>query len=87
MAFENAGLKTEVLPCTAYGTDKSKNKNGLYINFLKLDNLIVMPSFNQDEDKKAARKLQDLYFRKVIQINAEMLAEEGGLINCVTWSY
>ncbi len=87
MAFENAGLKTETLPCTAYGVDDKKNKSGLYINFLKLDNLIIMPSFGQEEDKEAARTLQNFYFRKVIPVNATKLAPEGGLINCVTWSH
>jgi len=86
MAFENAGLKTEVLPCTAYGTDNSKNKNGLYINFLKLDDLIVMPSFGQKEDTDAEKILSNHYKREVIQINAAKLATEGGLINCVTWN-
>ena len=87
MAFENAGLKTEILPCTAYGTKKGQDKNGLYINFLKLDNLIVMPSFGQDEDEEVQKTLERLFHRDVKKINASKLATEGGLINCVTWDY
>ena len=84
--YTNAGLKTETLTWAAYGMKDSKDKNNLCINFLKLDELIIIPSFNQKEDEKAALKLQNLYNRKVIQINAEKLAEEGGVINCVTWN-
>ena len=46
-----------------------------------------MPSFDQSEDAEAERVLKETYKRKVVRINAKKLAVEGGLINCVTWSY
>ncbi len=91
MAFENAGLKVEKIPMTTFKAlrnSKEKEFEGLHINFLKLDNLIVMPTFGKETDDVAAsERLEELYNRKVIGIDATKLAPEGGLINCVTWSH
>ncbi len=91
MVFENVGLKTEKIPVTNYYITRNGNKTsyeGLYINFLKLDDLIIMPSFGKKkEDEKARQILKENYNKKVIPVNASLLAVEWGLINCVTWSY
>lgn len=87
MAFENVGLKVEKIPMTQFKNTRDEEHLGLYINFLKMDNLIVMPSFDQKEDDEAVIVLKDLYKRDVVPINATKLAPEGGLINCVTWNY
>ncbi|MBA7528607.1 putative agmatine deiminase [subsurface metagenome] len=86
MVFANVGLKVKTIPMTQFIDGRGKEHLGLYINFLKLDDLIIMPSFERKQDDLAAEKLEDFFKKKVIKVNSKKLAPEGGLINCVTWN-
>lgn len=83
-AIENHGLKTEKIPMALYD-DAKKDNLGLYINFLKLDEYIVMPAYLTEDDDKAAAILEKLYKRPVIRINSRELTKNGGMINCILW--
>ncbi len=85
MALEDHGLKTVPIPMADYYDKDGKLQLGLYINFLKLRDVIIMPSFDTEEDDQAAQILQSKYCRPVIRINSRELAKKGGIINCVTW--
>ena len=67
------------------GDNENKTQLGLYINFLKLKDVIVMPAYETAEDDQAALILEKAYRRPVILINSKELAKRGGIINCVTW--
>jgi agmatine deiminase len=82
----NAGYELEYLPMAEIPTGKEEPDYGLYINFLKLDELILMPSFKNEKDEIAAQKLNSLYKLPIEMIDATDLYKEGGLINCVTWT-
>lgn len=86
-ALTEADLVIEEIP-TAYPENGSDGSGeGVYINFLLLDDLIVMPAYGNDTDDKAAIKLAALYEkRKVKKVNAKELSKMGGMINCVTWT-
>ena len=59
---------------------------GIYVNYLELNNLIVLPVFGRDEDKQAIDIIQKAFPDKVIEtINYDEVAQEGGLLNCTTW--
>jgi agmatine/peptidylarginine deiminase len=64
------------------GSDSSGE--GIYINFLLLEDLIIMSSYKNSSDDKAAERLCDLYKRPVKKIYAPELSKEGVMINCVT---
>lgn len=83
----NAGYVTESLPYRAHD-NKGDDAEGIYANFLKLPNLIIVPSYTfSKEDKHAAELLARLYpGRAVESVYATDLAKKGGIINCVTWS-
>lgn len=85
MALEEHGLKTVTVPMTDYIDNENKTHLGLYINFLKLNDVIVMPSYETAEDDQAALILEKAYKLPVISINSRELAKIGGIINCVTW--
>jgi agmatine deiminase len=85
MALEDHGLKTVTLPMADYIDKEKQAQVGLYINFLKLQDVIVMPSYEIGEDDQAALILEMAYKRPVIRINSKELAKRGGIINCVTW--
>jgi agmatine deiminase len=85
MALEDHGLKTVTVPMTDYIDNENKTHLGLYINFLKLKDVIVMPAYETAEDDQAALILEKAYGRPVILIDSKELAKRGGIINCVTW--
>ena len=59
---------------------------GVYVNFLDVNDLIVVPVFGRDEDKEVVDILQKAYPNKQIEtIDYNEVALEGGLLNCTTW--
>ncbi|MBR4924659.1 MAG: agmatine deiminase family protein [Prevotella sp.] len=63
---------------------------GVYVNYLEISNLIVLPVFevegNKDEEAIAAFK--QIFPDKIIEtINFNDVALEGGVLNCTTWVY
>lgn len=62
---------------------------GVYINFLEVGNLIILPVFetNDNKDKEVCDLFRNLYPKKKIEtININPVAREGGLLNCITWN-
>ena len=59
---------------------------GIYVNYLEVNNLIVVPIFNREEDAQAVEIIQRAFPDKQIEtINYNDIAQEGGLLNCTTW--
>lgn len=59
---------------------------GIYVNYLEVNNLIIMPVFGREEDQKAFDVIQNAFPDKVIEkIDYTDVAQEGGLLNCTTW--
>ena len=59
---------------------------GIYVNYLEVNDLIVMPIFNRDEDNQVLEILQRAFPNKIIEtIDYNDVAKEGGLLNCTTW--
>ncbi|PCJ67357.1 MAG: hypothetical protein COA58_03285 [Bacteroidetes bacterium] len=82
----SSGLKIKTLPYTASLENGTTSAQGVYLNFLELDDRIVMPTFgDKANDKEAARRLEALYRKPVQRIEATELSQKGGVINCVTW--
>lgn len=59
---------------------------GVYVNYLEVNDLIVVPIFDREEDKEAVEILKKAFPNKIIEtINYSDVAREGGLLNCTTW--
>ena len=59
---------------------------GIYVNYLEVNDLIVVPVFGRDEDFQAIEIIQKAFPNKKIEtINYNDVAKEGGLLNCTTW--
>lgn len=89
-ALEKTGLN--IIPYPAEFVEE-KNENGdyvakgVYINFAQIGNLILLPQFGLKTDNIALEKTNDLFSDcKVIPINANEIAINGGVLNCVTWN-
>ena len=58
----------------------------IYVNYLEVNNLIVLPVFGRDEDKQAVEIIQKAFPDKIVEtIDYDEVAQEGGLLNCTTW--
>lgn len=84
-ALINAGLELDYIRTSIPKDSPAISGVGIYVNFLLLDKMILMPSYDNKTDAEAAQKLEELYKIPVESINANKLSKEGGMINCVTW--
>lgn len=81
--YQLEGVK---LPCTM---DDPDSADGLYINYLHVGNLVVVPQFGKGHmDKEAFEVIKDVMGTKchVVKYNAKKISENGGVLNCATWT-
>lgn len=88
-ALSNANLKYINFPWFEY---KIKGNNdhaiGIYLNYLEVGNLIIMPVFGVpgNKDAEALAKLKGVFPDKTIEtIDYNAVALYGGILNCTTW--
>ena len=76
-----------------YGYKDSKHPDhaiGVYVNYLAVGNLIVLPVFEVagNKDAEAIAAFKQIFPDKIIEtINYNDVALEGGVLNCTTWVY
>ena len=76
-----------------YGYKDSKhpeNAIGIYVNYLEVGNLIVLPVFEVEgnRDAESIETFKRVFPNKIIEtINYNEIALEGGVLNCSTWNY
>ena len=59
---------------------------GIYVNYLEVNDLIVLPLFGREEDNQVVDIIRKTFPNKQIEtINYNDVAKEGGLLNCTTW--
>ncbi len=82
-----SGLNSIEMPFTGYKNEAGNSLEGIYLNFLKLEDLIIMPGFNQSEDLIAKEKLEKAHNRPVEIVDVTELAKEGGALNRIAWVF
>ena len=76
-----------------YGYEDSKHPDhaiGVYVNYLEVSNLIVLPVYEVEgnKDAEAIAAFKQIFPNKIIEvINYNDIALEGGVLNCSTWTY
>lgn len=86
--LDEHGLKSLELPYCP-GDDKVGEQSavGVYVNFLQVKGLLAVPVYGLPEDQEAVRLLEQAYpHSKVVPVDCRKLAEEGGVLNCVSWN-
>jgi len=66
----------------------SEDATGLYINYLHVGNLVVVPQFGLREDEQALQTFREVLGKRytVVPFNARWISEHGGVLNCATWT-
>lgn len=60
---------------------------GNYLNFLHIEGLVAVPAYGLPEDSSARKALAKVLSHcRVASVPCRSLAEEGGVLNCVTWT-
>lgn len=80
-------LKYIELPCPM--GEKIKTADGLYINYLQVGNLIIVPQFGIKEADGIAVDIIEANVGnniKVVPMEANWIAENGGVLNCSSWT-
>lgn len=89
--FFEHNIKVELIPCKVLDTishDKIPSAIGNYINYLQLGDIIILPKYEIKEDDEALKKMHNLFPQSTIRtIDCNSIANEGGVLNCVTWNY
>lgn len=86
-ALHNAGLRSIEISYNPYNNKKDSHANGIYINFLQMQEAVVVPTFGIEEDEVAIKKFEQLFpGQTIIAVDGNELAYDGGLFNCITWN-
>ncbi len=58
---------------------------GSYLNFLETDKHIFLPIFGSVQDETAVKRAKEIFDKKIVAVNINSIAEEGGVLNCISW--
>ena len=87
MSLQNAGLDWVELPYNPPNEPKSMSAKGLYINYLQMEQAVIVPIFKSKHDEQAIKIMEEVFKGQTIAtIDGNELAEEGGILNCITWN-
>ena len=87
MALHNAGLKYIEIPYNPYRNKKNEHANGEYINYLHMQQAVILPVFGIPEDDAVVKQFEQLFSgKRIATIDANDLAYNGGILNCITWN-
>lgn len=60
---------------------------GIYINYLGMAGLIIVPTFGMKEDEEAVQIIRQLFPNyKILTLNSSEIAKKGGILNCISWN-
>ena len=86
-ALETTGLDLIVLPYEPEDDPTLVSAVGLYLNYLEMEQAVIIPVFNLPSDKKAMEILSEVFDgKKVIPLECTELAKNGGILNCISWN-
>nr|MBA2422750.1 agmatine deiminase family protein [Chitinophagales bacterium] len=87
MSLHNAGLDYIEVP---YNLDQNKSNidaTGAYINFLQMENVIILPVFGTADDEKAVKIFEEIFSGQTITtIPCKEISKLGGVLHCISWN-
>jgi agmatine deiminase len=86
-ALNTAGLQYVQIPYNPYSNLNKDHANGTYLNYLEMEQALIIPVFKMKEDELVIRKYEEIFPAKTIAtIDSNELAYEGGVLNCISWN-
>ncbi len=80
------GYDIVYMPCGVPVKAGPFNAIGVYINYLKINDLILVPQFGLKEDVMAIRISREIFIGcEVVAVNCKEIAKDGGVLNCISW--
>lgn len=71
----------------SFKTIKPSVNNWAYINYLQVQDLILLPALGLNEDEEALEQFQSIFINQHIeQVNVSEIVQLGGALNCVSWN-
>ncbi|MFD3000417.1 agmatine deiminase family protein [Pontibacter toksunensis] len=87
MALHNAGLEWVEIPYNPYSNQKPIQASGIYINYLQMKDVVVVPVSNMKEDDAVVKQFERLFSgSRIATIDCSDIANEGGILNCISWN-
>lgn len=87
IAIYNTGLDYMKIPYNPYRNHNYNQANGCYINYLQMNNTVIVPTFDIKEDDDVVKQFQQLFAGQTIAtVNGNDIANDGGVLNCITWN-
>ena len=87
IAIHNTGLNYITIPYNVYDNKSNDHANGDYINYLQMENAVIIPTFGIKEDDLALKQLEKIFAGETIStVESNEIAYDGGILNCITWN-
>ena len=87
IAIHNTGLDYIKIPYNVYGNKSNDQANGDYINYLQMENTVIVPTFGIEEDDEVVKQFEQLFAGQTIAtVPSNEIANDGGILNCITWN-
>lgn len=82
MSLKKHGISCLDFP---YFDSASISAVGSYLNFLETDKHIFLTIFGSVQDETAVKRATEIFDKKIVAVNINSIAEEGGVLNCISW--
>lgn len=87
MSLHNAGLDWFEVPYNPPNDPTMTSARGLYLNYLQMEQAVIMPIFKTKYDDKAIKIFEEIFKGQTIKtVESNEIADEGGILNCITWN-
>ncbi len=87
IAIHNTGLDYIKIPYNPCGNDNYNQANGDYINYLQMENTVILPTFGIKEDDEVVKQFEQFFAgQTVATVPSNEIANDGGILNCITWN-
>ena len=87
MSLRNAGLELIEIPYNPYEIESEDAAGGVYINYLRMKDFVLVPAFGLPEDERAVYELSRIFSGLALDtVRSDEIANEGGVLNCISWN-
>ncbi len=81
--FQNNNITVKMLPAVS---KKEDYKNWAYLNFLQVNDVIILPVFNRESDEVMIHFFKETFNTTIETVYSQNILDQGGVLNCFTWS-